>query len=64
MQNVSQTKNSLPQPILNLSLEELLSQGKITEQTFQKVISAKKCIERKYNMIKLKKSKIIFSKKN
>ena len=55
MQNVSQTKNSLPQPLLNLSLEELLSQGKITEQTFQKVISAKKCIERKYNMIKLKK---------
>ena len=42
----------LPQ---NPSLDDLLSQGKISNETYQKVISAKKVIERKYNMIKLKR---------
>ena len=37
------------------SLEELLSQGKISNQTYQKVLASKKYIERKYNIIKLKK---------
>ena len=37
------------------SLEELLSQGKISNQTYQKVLTSKKYIERKYNIIKLKK---------
>ena len=36
-------------------LETLLNDGKISQATYQKVISAKKYIERKYNMIKLKR---------
>ena len=55
MKNVSQSKNDHPQAFPNLSLEELLSKGKINEETFQRVVSAKKYIERKYNMIKLKR---------
>ena len=35
-------------------LEVLLKEGKITQITYQKVISAKKYIERKYKLIKLK----------
>ena len=38
----------------NPPLEDLLSQKKITKKTYDKVISAKKYIERKYNTIKLK----------
>ena len=55
MKNVSHSKNDHPQAFPNLSLEELLSKGKINEETFQRVVSAKKYIERKYNMIKLKR---------
>ena len=55
MKNVSHIKNDHPQAFPNLSLEELLSKGKINEETFQRVVSAKKYIERKYNMIKLKR---------
>ena len=36
-------------------LEALLNEGKINKITYQRVISAKKYIERKYNVIKLKK---------
>ena len=54
----TQNKNSNPNQLLqsqnNPSLEDLLSQDKISKQTYDKVISAKKFIERKYNMIKLK----------
>ena len=41
--------------IKSSSLEILLKEGKIKQITYQKVISAKKYIERKYNMIKLKR---------
>ena len=51
----SQQKIPLPQQIGKLSLEDLLSQNKISQNTYQKVIAAKKYIERKYNLIKLKK---------
>ena len=36
-------------------LEALLNEGKINKMTYQRVISAKKYIERKYNVIKLKR---------
>ena len=51
----SQQKIPLPQQLSKLSLEDLLSQNKISQNTYQKVIAAKKYIERKYNLIKLKK---------
>ena len=38
-----------------LSLEDLLKQNKISKTTFEKVLIAKKYIERKYNSIKIKK---------
>ena len=41
--------------INNSPLEILLKEGKISQMTYQKVISAKKYIERKYNIIKLKR---------
>ena len=53
-QNKNSVANQLFQSQNNPSLEDLLSQGKISKQTYDKVISAKKFIERKYNMIKLK----------
>ena len=37
------------------SLDTLLQEKKITKRTYQRVINAKKYIERKYNMIKIKK---------
>lgn len=37
------------------SLDTLLLEKKITKRTYQRVINAKKYIERKYNMIKIKK---------
>jgi serine/threonine kinase 38 len=37
------------------SLEDLVNQNKISKSTFDKVIIAKKFIERKYNLIKIKK---------
>ena len=43
------------QIINNISLEDLLSQKKISMQTYNKAMAARKCIERKYNMIKLKR---------
>jgi len=52
--NNTSSQTPLLNPLNNLSLEELLSQGKISNETYQKVISAKKYIERKYKMIKLK----------
>ena len=48
--NISQMKN-----IENDSLENLLSKNKITHLTYDKVINAKKYIERKYNLINLRK---------
>ena len=51
----SQQKIPLPQQLTKLSLEDLLAQNKISQNTYQKVIAAKKYIERKYNLIKLKK---------
>ena len=53
--NSTISPNPNPQTLYQQSLEELLSQGKINNQTYQKVISAKKCIERKYKMITLKR---------
>ena len=44
----SQTNNLTP-------LDNLLNEGKISQSTYQKVESAKRYIERKYNMIKLKR---------
>ena len=38
-----------------LPLESLLEENKITQLTYDKVIAAKKYIERKYNLIKIKK---------
>ena len=46
--------NENPQPIIPTELDNLLKEGKITQITYQRVISAKKYIERKYNVIKLK----------
>ena len=43
------------QIINNISLEDLLSQKKISMQTYNKAMAARKYIERKYNMIKLKR---------
>ena len=43
------------QKIPESPLEKLLAEGKISQSTYQKVLSAKKYIERKYNMIKLKR---------
>ncbi len=37
-----------------ISLEILLAQRKISQLTYDKVLAAKKYIERKYNMLKLK----------
>ena len=51
------------QIINNISLEDLLSQKKISMQTYNKAMAARKYIERKYNMIKLKKVEIILYKK-
>ena len=55
----TQNKNIFPNQINlsnnKLSLEELLSKGKISKQTYDKVYTAKKFIERKYNLIKLKR---------
>ena len=53
--NSTISPNLNPQTLYQQSLEELLSQGKINNQTYQKVISAKKYIERKYKMITLKR---------
>ena len=40
-----------------LPLESLLEENKITQLTYDKVIAAKKYIERKYNLIKIKKNR-------
>ena len=48
-------KKDIPQIIKQIPLEILLQDKKISQATYQKVISAKKYIERKYNMIKLKR---------
>ena len=53
-----------PQPIIPCELDNLLKEGKITQITYQRVISAKKYIERKYNLIKLKRVETLFCKKN
>ena len=53
--NSTISPNRNPQTLYQQSLEELLSQGKINNQTYQKVISAKKYIERKYKKITLKR---------
>ena len=45
----------LSQTIDLLSLEDLLEQKKISKLTYEKVDIAKKYIERKYNLIKVKK---------
>ena len=44
-----------PQTIINSPLEVLLTENKISQLTYERVISAKKYIERKYNVIKLKR---------
>ena len=44
-----------PQTIINSPLEVLLTENKISQLTYKRVISAKKYIERKYNVIKLKR---------
>ena len=44
-----------PQTIINSPLEVLLKENKISQLTYERVISAKKYIERKYNVIKLKR---------
>ena len=53
-----QNKNIISDQVVfsknNIPLEDLLSQKKISKQTYDKVYTAKKYIERKYNMIKLK----------
>ena len=41
--------------IINSPLEVLLNENKISQLTYKRVISAKKYIERKYNVIKLKR---------
>ena len=41
--------------IINSPLEVLLTENKISQLTYERVISAKKYIERKYNVIKLKR---------
>ena len=46
----------LSQTIDLLSLEDLLEQKKISKLTYEKVDIAKKYIERKYNLIKVKKN--------
>ena len=46
-ENLSLTTNQI-------SLEILLAQRKISQLTYDKVLAAKKYIERKYNMLKLK----------
>ena len=51
----SKQKIPPPQQLNKFSLEELLSLGTINKNTYQKVIAAKKYIERKYNLIKLKR---------
>ena len=58
MENTLQKKIKSNHPqkiILNQSLEYLLSEGIISNTTYQKVVLAKKFIERKYNVIKLKR---------
>ena len=44
-----------PPTIINSPLEVLLNENKISQLTYERVISAKKYIERKYNVIKLKR---------
>ena len=44
-----------PQTIINSPIEVLLKENKISQLTYERVISAKKYIERKYNVIKLKR---------
>ena len=46
----NQTQSEIPKN----SLENLLKEGRISQATYDKVISAQKYIERKYKMIKLK----------
>ena len=46
----NQPQNEIPKN----SLENLLKEGRISQATYDKVISAQKYIERKYKMIKLK----------
>ena len=47
--------NNNSQQKLNTPLDNLLNEGKISQLTYQKVICAKRYIERKYNVIKLKR---------
>ena len=49
MENITQDK------ISPIPLEDLLNEGKISQNTYEKVLTAKKYIERKYNIIKLKR---------
>ena len=53
MINHIDTSQILNYPIL--PIETLLEEKKINQLTYDKVIAAKKYIERKYNLIKLKK---------
>ena len=52
IKNKEKTESSL---IQIEPLENLLNEGKINQMTYQKVLTAKKYIERKYNIIKLKR---------
>ena len=47
--------NQNSQQKLDTPLDNLLNEGKISQLTYQKVVCAKRFIERKYNMIKLKR---------
>ena len=50
----SSTLSQYTQDVQTVPLETLLSQGTISQLTFDRVLSAKKVIERKYNMYKLR----------
>jgi serine/threonine kinase 38 len=47
--------NQNSQQKLTTPLDNLLNEGKISQLTYQKVVCAKRYIERKYKMIKLKR---------
>ena len=47
--------NQNSQQKLETPLDNLLNEGKISQLTYQRAVCAKRYIERKYNMIKLKK---------
>ena len=58
---LEKSNDNLPQ---ENSLEVLLQQKRISQSTYDKALAAKKYIERKYNLIKLKKiEKIVIEEK-